>query len=168
MTRIDGISSAAHARFVQRVRRRYSEEALTMAPGLPDGSAQASFYQSLREQNLAVGEALRITRQRVLERLAVLDCEQQLGLREVTQCMTQLAELALCEAYAQASADLSGVHGTPQKADKSPCALCIIGMGKLGARELNVSSDIDLIYVYEADGETSGTSEGRGRISNQE
>ena len=168
MTRIDGISSAAHARFVQRVRRRYSEEALTMAPGLPDGPAQASFYQSLREQNLAVGEALRITRQRVLERLAVLDCEQQLGLREVTQCMTQLAELALCEAYAQASADLSGIHGTPQKADKSPSALCIIGMGKLGARELNVSSDIDLIYVYEADGDTSGTSEGRGRISNQE
>ena len=82
--------------------------------------------------------------------------------------MTELAELALCEAYAQASADVQSVHGAPCKTDGSPSALCIIGMGKLGARELNVSSDIDLIYVYEADGETTGSSEGRGRISNQE
>jgi glutamate-ammonia-ligase adenylyltransferase len=36
-------------------------------------------------------------------------------------------------------------------------------MGKLGARELNVSSDIDLIYVYEHDGDTAGLPDGRGR-----
>ena len=41
-------------------------------------------------------------------------------------------------------------------------------MGKLGARELNVSSDIDLIYVYDQDGETAGVEGGRGRISNHE
>jgi glutamate-ammonia-ligase adenylyltransferase len=41
-------------------------------------------------------------------------------------------------------------------------------MGKLGARELNVSSDIDLIYVYDEDGETIGTPDGRGRISCRE
>ena len=109
-----------------------------------------------------------MTRQQVLERLLVLDCEQGLALSDVTAAMTELAELALCEAYAQASADVQSVHGAPCKTDGSPSALCIIGMGKLGARELNVSSDIDLIYVYEADGETSGNPEGRGRISNQE
>jgi [glutamine synthetase] adenylyltransferase / [glutamine synthetase]-adenylyl-L-tyrosine phosphorylase len=41
-------------------------------------------------------------------------------------------------------------------------------MGKLGARELNVSSDIDLVYLYEHDGETAGLDSGRGRISNHE
>jgi glutamate-ammonia-ligase adenylyltransferase len=47
-------------------------------------------------------------------------------------------------------------------------------MGKLGARELNVSSDIDLIYVYDEDGETtgatdaSGATSGAGRISHHE
>jgi hypothetical protein len=41
-------------------------------------------------------------------------------------------------------------------------------MGKLGARELNVSSDIDLIYVYDEDGETEGLEDGRGRISHHE
>ncbi|MDP2418123.1 MAG: bifunctional [glutamate--ammonia ligase]-adenylyl-L-tyrosine phosphorylase/[glutamate--ammonia-ligase] adenylyltransferase, partial [Hydrogenophaga sp.] len=44
----------------------------------------------------------------------------------------------------------------------------VIGMGKLGARELNVSSDIDLIYVYDADGETAGNAQGRNKISNHE
>ena len=44
----------------------------------------------------------------------------------------------------------------------------VMGMGKLGARELNVSSDIDLVYVYEQNGETAGNAHGRGRISNQE
>ena len=46
--------------------------------------------------------------------------------------------------------------------------LWVIGMGKLGARELNVSSDIDLIYVYEHDGETAGQTDGRGVTSNHE
>jgi glutamate-ammonia-ligase adenylyltransferase len=47
--------------------------------------------------------------------------------------------------------------------------LWVVGMGKLGARELKVSSDIDLIYVYDQDGETTGSGEGsRGRISNHE
>jgi glutamate-ammonia-ligase adenylyltransferase len=129
---------------------------------------QSKLYQQLRAQGFAVGEALRITRQQVLERLVVLDCEHGLDLSDVCAAMTDLAELALGEAYAQASVDVQSVHGAPCKADGSASALCIIGMGKLGARELNVSSDIDLIYVYEAEGETSGSPEGRGRISNQE
>ena len=168
MTRIDPISGAEHSRFAQRVRRRYGQAASVLPAGVPMGALQSELYQQLRAQGLAVGEALRITRQQVLERLLVLDCEQGLGLSDVTAAMTELAELALCEAYAQASADVQSVHGAPCKSDGSPSALCIIGMGKLGARELNVSSDIDLIYVYEADGETTGSSEGRGRISNQE
>ena len=168
MTRIDPISGAEHSRFAQRVRRRYGQAASVLPAGVPMGALQSELYQQLRAQGLAVGEALRITRQQVLERLLVLDCEEGLGLGDVTATMTELAELALCEAYAQASADVQSVHGAPCKSDGSPSALCIIGMGKLGARELNVSSDIDLIYVYEADGETTGSSEGRGRISNQE
>jgi glutamine synthetase adenylyltransferase len=43
--------------------------------------------------------------------------------------------------------------------------LWIVGMGKLGARELNVSSDIDLIYVYEDDGHTAGGADGQRAVS---
>src|SRR3989344_9495597 len=64
--------------------------------------------------------------------------------------------------------ELDERHGAPRGPDGQPVQLWIIGMGKLGARELNVSSDIDLIYVYEHDGETAGTADGRGGISNHE
>ena len=59
-------------------------------------------------------------------------------------------------------------HGMPLTPAGARAVFWILGMGKLGARELNVSSDIDLIYLYEADGETTGNAEGRNRISNHE
>jgi glutamate-ammonia-ligase adenylyltransferase len=45
----------------------------------------------------------------------------------------------------------------------SPQDLLIIGMGKLGGDELNVSSDVDLVFVHRDAGQTEGTAEGRGR-----
>ena len=70
-------------------------------------------------------------------------------------------------------ADLVRRHGAPQSAGepgrKRECPFVILGMGKLGGRELNFSSDIDLIFVYEEDGETAGVDGGSaGRLSNQE
>ena len=78
-----------------------------------------------------------------------------------------LAEMALDIAYAHSTQLISAQHGLPITVAGDVAQLCIIGMGKLGARELNVSSDIDLIYVYDHDGETGGNAEGRSRISNQ-
>jgi glutamate-ammonia-ligase adenylyltransferase len=82
--------------------------------------------------------------------------------------MTWLAEVTLDIAWLQVMADLDALHGAPTKADGQRAEMWIIGMGKLGARELNVSSDIDLIYVYDEDGETQGNSEGRNKVSCQE
>jgi [glutamine synthetase] adenylyltransferase / [glutamine synthetase]-adenylyl-L-tyrosine phosphorylase len=55
--------------------------------------------------------------------------------------------------------------GVPTDADGQPVRLTVLAMGKLGARELNLSSDIDLIFAYEAEGETRG---GRRELSNHE
>jgi glutamate-ammonia-ligase adenylyltransferase len=66
---------------------------------------------------------------------------------------------------------LDAQHGHPVNAASATgerAVMWIVGMGKLGARELNVSSDIDLIYVYDEDGETTGLDNGRGRISNHD
>ena len=63
---------------------------------------------------------------------------------------------------------MDGTHGAPLDAHGRRARLWVVGMGKLGARELNVSSDIDLIYIYEHDGETAGNAEGRNRCSFQE
>ncbi len=53
-------------------------------------------------------------------------------------------------------ADQSVRHGLPRTDAGEPIEFWVVGMGKLGARELNVSSDIDLVYVYEEDGHTDG------------
>jgi glutamate-ammonia-ligase adenylyltransferase len=125
-------------------------------------------YDTLRTEGADASTALRTTRQLVLERLVRLDCDQGADLQVITGAMTELAELALQVAYTESSQSLEAVHGAPLGPQGEHAQLCIIGMGKLGARELNVSSDIDLIYIYDHDGDTAGNAEGRGRISNQE
>jgi len=128
----------------------------------------AQTFEALQALGLDTSSALRTTRQLVLERLLCLDCDEQAPLRQVTQAMTDLAEFALKQAAAQVQQTLDQAHGSPRAPDGTRAQLWVVGMGKLGARELNVSSDIDLIYVYDQDGDTMGDAQGRGRISNHE
>ena len=90
------------------------------------------------------------------------------ALQVVTRAMTELAELALDVAMRHSREALDAQHGAPQAPGGGPAQMWVVGMGKLGARELNVSSDIDLIYVYDQDGDTAGRADGRGQISNHE
>jgi glutamate-ammonia-ligase adenylyltransferase len=164
---------AQYSRFVQRIRRRYDKELGLLQAGAPDTPAMQSCLDSLLATGLDAGQALRVLRQLVVERLVVLDCEQAASLGVITASMTELAELALDHAMTLALDELSQHYGTPtgQSGDDRhglPANMWVIGMGKLGARELNVSSDIDLIYVYDCDGETSGNDRGLQRISNHE
>jgi glutamate-ammonia-ligase adenylyltransferase len=149
-------ATAAHSRFVQRVRRRWPEALALLAPGAPDAASIGALIAALRERGHALPAALRIARHAVIERLAVMDVEQAAPLQAVTGAMTALAEAALEAALAQAREDASQRHGVPRHADGRPIDFWIVGMGKLGARELNVSSDIDLVYVYEDEGQTDG------------
>jgi [glutamine synthetase] adenylyltransferase / [glutamine synthetase]-adenylyl-L-tyrosine phosphorylase len=149
-------ASAGHSRFVQRVRRRYGELLALLAPGAPDAASIAALIRTLAERGHALPAALRIARHLVIERLATIDVEQEAPLSAVTAAMTWLAEAALEAALAQALQDTAVRHGQPRNAAGAPIEFWIVGMGKLGARELNVSSDIDLVYVYEDDGQTDG------------
>ena len=159
---------AEHSRFVQRVRRRYAAE-LAILPGLAPGAIDLATVNQLIARLLQDGRelapTLRVARQLVLERLAVRDIEQGAPLAEVMATMTALAEATLERALAQALADESARHGTPRGAAGERIDFWIVGMGKLGARELNVSSDIDLIYVYEDSGQTDGGEPGDGKTS---
>ena len=155
-------------RFGQRVRRRYQAQLALLPAGLPRRPLFAFLCESLQRGGEELGAALRITRQLVLERLLMLDCGAQASLREITGIMTELAEFALDKACIHVQGLLDAQHGEPLSTGGQRAQLWVVGMGKLGARELNVSSDIDLVYVYDQDGETSGNAEGRGKISNQE
>jgi len=147
---------AGHSRFVQRVRRRYSSELACLPPGLPGQREIKALVHLLASHGRDLPGALRVARHLVMERLAVLDIEQCAPLDDVTGTMTHLAEATLDLALASAQAEADARHGPPLRDDGSRCDFWIVGMGKLGARELNVSSDIDLIYVYEDDGQTTG------------
>ena len=159
---------AIYSRFVQRLHRRYPDELPLLPPGPLSRDSLNAAYAALLARGLDVGAALRVLRQLSLERLAQLDCNRQASLEAVTHGMTWLAEVTLDIAWQQVMADLDALHGAPTKANGERAAMWIIGMGKLGARELNVSSDIDLIYVYDEDGQTLGNSEGRNKVSCQE
>ena len=168
----DTHAAARHSRLFQRLHRRYEREMTLLPPGMPVREMMDTAYASLLAQGHDVATALRILRQIVMERVLLLDCNQMASLADVMRSMTELAELALDASSCQARAQLDVRHGAPQCEGGDEVELWIIGMGKLGARELNVSSDIDLIYVYACDGETAGidgeSGSPRGRISHHE
>jgi len=102
-------------------------------------------------------ETLRKLRERVFTTLMVRDLAGQADLEEVVGAMTTLADLAVAAAYRSVAAELAAVHGIPRDpATGAPQEMLILGMGKLGGKELNVSSDIDLIMLYGEEGETDG------------
>jgi glutamate-ammonia-ligase adenylyltransferase len=147
---------AQHSRFVSRVRRRDADRLNLLAPGAPTAETLRAAVATLQREGRPLDAALRIVRRLALERLAVLDVECGATLEVVTGAMTSLAEVALDLALAEACAELDGRHGVPRNAHGRRIDLWIVGMGKLGARELNVSSDIDLVYVYGEEGLTDG------------
>ena len=159
-------SGAAGSRLVQRLRRRYDQHLHLLAPGAPSPDTLAQCFQGLLAHYPDTGEALRVLRQLCLERLVVLDCEQHATLEVVTHAMTWLAEFTLDQALREATARVSARHGWPRRSDGSVAQLWVVGMGKLGAAELNVSSDIDLVYVYDEDGETQADDGSGVRIDN--
>ncbi|MCK9200856.1 MAG: bifunctional [glutamate--ammonia ligase]-adenylyl-L-tyrosine phosphorylase/[glutamate--ammonia-ligase] adenylyltransferase [Gallionella sp.] len=104
-----------------------------------------------------LSRAVRRLRKQVMVKLILRDLNGLCDLNEVMQAMTALAEVCVRQAQACLMRALQEQYGSPiGEASKTPQELLVIGMGKLGGGELNVSSDIDLIFVYPEDGETDG------------
>ena len=108
--------------------------------------------------------SLRRLRQRVMAALMVRDLGGQAPLAEVVETMTLLADITTNHALDFLHHRLVAQFGEPLDHLGRPQRLLVIGMGKLGGRELNVSSDVDYIFIYPEDGETAGTADGGRRI----
>ena len=108
--------------------------------------------------------ALRQLRQRVMAALVVRDISGQAPLSEVVETMSTLADLTTNVALDALHRQLAATFGEPLDKHGQPQRLLVIGMGKLGGRELNVSSDVDYIFIYPEDGETAGSAETRRKI----
>ncbi len=116
------------------------------------------------EQSLYI--ALRQFRNQQMLRIIWRDIAGWSDLKNTTQELTALAEVCINAArdfYAQAGSEFSQEFGLPVNQNNETQELIVIAMGKLGAWELNVSSDIDLIFAYQSEGETTG---GASSISN--
>jgi glutamate-ammonia-ligase adenylyltransferase len=91
-----------------------------------------------------------------LLRIALRDVMGAAGLSEITRELSNLADAILGTAYCRVRTEFVARHGEPRLEDGSLCGFSIISLGKLGGEELNYSSDIDLMFVYDANGSTDG------------
>jgi [glutamine synthetase] adenylyltransferase / [glutamine synthetase]-adenylyl-L-tyrosine phosphorylase len=112
--------------------------------------------------------ALRQARQVLMLAIIARDVAGRAPLEEVCHAISAWADLSVSIALRHAAADLARTHGVPLDAEGREQDLLVVGMGKLGGRELNVSSDIDLVYVFRDHGETSGGPGGSRKLASGE
>ena len=110
---------------------------------------------------------MRLLRRDVLVSLALRNITGQIGYDDVVRTMTDFAQICVSRAVLLASSELAEQFGKPACHDGSFQDLLVVAMGKLGGQELNVSSDIDLVFVYDEDGRTQ-PGKGQRTVSNRE
>ncbi|MBP0628618.1 bifunctional [glutamate--ammonia ligase]-adenylyl-L-tyrosine phosphorylase/[glutamate--ammonia-ligase] adenylyltransferase [Cupriavidus sp. AcVe19-1a] len=165
--------SAAYSHYARRVLQARPElpAVIAAAAGQPLTRAwMEARLQALHEPSADAEEATKRTLRRLRAEVMCAVIERDLrglaALGEITGAMTDLAELAIQHGLAVLGADLAATFGRPVGEQSGEVQeLVVVGMGKLGGRELNVSSDIDLIFLYEEDGDTKG---GTRSLSNHE
>ncbi|WP_107879755.1 bifunctional [glutamate--ammonia ligase]-adenylyl-L-tyrosine phosphorylase/[glutamate--ammonia-ligase] adenylyltransferase [Neisseria animaloris] len=131
-----------------------------------DFAAFADWQHIQAEENEAeLARQLRLLRRYVMAQIIVRDINRISDLAEVTRTITLFADFAVNTALDFAHAYYRDMYGTPiGRYSNEPQFLSVVAMGKAGGYELNVSSDLDLIFIYPESGDTDGKRE----RSNQE
>ncbi len=111
------------------------------------------------ETSEVLARRLREVRRDLMAVLIVRNATGAADYFEVVRTMSDFAEEAVARTVAVHVREAAARYGVPFGASGEPTDLLVVGMGKLGGRELNVSSDIDLIFLYNEDGETRPTEE---------
>ena len=134
--------------------------------------AQLDFSDYLAKElagGLSLDRAMRRLRNLLLCALIQRDLTGRADLAEVVETMTRFADFAIARHLEALDADMRAAHGTPTGHESGQAQqLMVLAMGKQGGGELNVSSDIDLIFVYAEDGDTVITAAGQRGLSNHE
>jgi glutamate-ammonia-ligase adenylyltransferase len=108
------------------------------------------------EDEEEVSKFLRKVKAREILRIALRDIGGLSEMEETTAALSDLAEAALGGATMHALTSLKKRFGTPltedERGEKRECQFCVLALGKFGGRELNFSSDIDIMYIYESNG----------------
>jgi glutamate-ammonia-ligase adenylyltransferase len=133
---------------------------------LPEPRFRDELHESLRAEGAELSPILRQHRQRHMLRIVWRDFCRLADTQETVRDTSLLAEACIAEALDVVQAELEQRFGVPRGRDSGAAQqLIVLAMGKLGARELNLSSDIDLIFAYPEAGQTDGE---KRSISNEE
>ena len=152
-------NAADLSRFVRRL--LHAEPDLLSAPSLgrpfEAGEMREHLANADTASDAALMRALRDLRKRVMLRVITRDLGGLATLGEVMATVTALADIAISTAVAHLEREFALEYGEPAAESGGAIQhLHVVAMGKLGGAELNVSSDIDLVFVYPEDGETRG------------
>lgn len=145
--------------FVMQTCTRFPELFLELASGdllnsYTDDHYKKSIVIDLKNNNEeALSKQLRLFRRREMLRIVWRDIAGWAELTETTRDLSYMAEACIDTALSNLYQWQKEELGTPVDGEGQPQQLVVLGMGKLGAWELNVSSDIDLIFTYPEEGE---------------
>ncbi|MEN3297685.1 MAG: [glutamine synthetase] adenylyltransferase / [glutamine synthetase]-adenylyl-L-tyrosine, partial [Burkholderiales bacterium] len=144
-----------------------------MVRELAELSISPAIFARLLQKETAAGmplpRAMRRVRNLVVATLIERDLGGRADLAEVVGTISAFADFAVHTHLTALATEMASLHGTPIGEESGkPQEMIVLGMGKLGGGELNVSSDIDLIFVYPEHGETQPTASEQRPLSNHE
>ena len=157
-----------HSRFLSESILAHPEWAdELLRPGYVEGAMSRDQLRARLVASLSPGvpppvELARFRRRQIL-RILLRDVLDIATLPEITGELSTLADVMLDVAYERIHDDLADRYGEPMTED-GVAQFTVVALGKMGAEELNYSSDIDLMFLYSANGETAGPN----RITNRE
>jgi glutamate-ammonia-ligase adenylyltransferase len=165
-------SPLSASRFYQRWLGAAPERAARVEQLTHTSLARIDFDAELQREGaggLPLERAMRRLRNLLVAGLIRRDLLGQADLAEVLACMTGFADFAIRTHARALMAEMVAAHGMPLGAESGrEQEMLVLAMGKQGGGELNVSSDIDLIFVYPEDGDTAAVAPGQRSLSNHE
>ena len=155
------VALSSHSRFLSEAVLAAPEwlEAVINAPELFRVLPSDDFSRRLEahlQGAVPTGRQLALFRRHQLVRIVLRDVMGHASLSEATEEISNLADAILDVTYSRLRSTLEQRYGKPRSVDGSECGFSVIALGKLGGRELNYSSDIDLMFVYSGNGQTDG------------
>ncbi|OWY33759.1 bifunctional [glutamate--ammonia ligase]-adenylyl-L-tyrosine phosphorylase/[glutamate--ammonia-ligase] adenylyltransferase [Herbaspirillum aquaticum] len=164
---VDASASRYYTRWTQADPARPALVAAAAAAPMDRSAMQHHLAQDL-QAGLSLPAAMRRLRNLIICSLITRDLDGRADLAEVVATMTGFADFAVQTHLAALMQEQTALYGTPLGEESGRAQeMIVLGMGKLGGGELNVSSDIDLIFVYPEDGDTRAEA-GQKSLSNHE
>ncbi|NAZ35418.1 glutamine-synthetase adenylyltransferase [Rubellimicrobium sp. CFH 75288] len=115
----------------------------------PEGALEAALAEAGAAEGRALGPALRQAKRRVGLLTALMDLGGGWSLGEATGALTRLADLAVDRSLRLLVAEVAGRGRLPVRPEAEAGGMVALAMGKMGAFELNYSSDIDLVLLFD-------------------